>query len=357
MRLKIIRSREGSPLVERANSTAKIVGSVSIKKIKLINSGKIKPQLNQSKSKKSLAAEKKLKKQPSYYRATKVVELSFEEEIDVDQIYKENSILDEHKIQRCKKAAKGHRRQVSEFEEEGRENLSSEGNENDTNIDFRIAKPPKIQQEKFNDLNKKTSRNTEMCNTVQSKTDKLAHSRNQFYKGQFLSNKFAQQKLKEDESRRDPAQQLRKTMTKTNKAHALNRSRNRGRNHDSNDSSNCELATSSILSDKLRESLSSMNARQEASKRYAKNFKNLEKEMDQNKLRQKAEIKDRVLSDAKSVIGLHLPQDKHRINNQLLGNIIKNNINELNSKNMANLISRAEVSHSKTLNVNEKYTK
>lgn len=78
------------------------------------------------------------------------------------------------------------------------------------------------------------------------------------------------------------------------KGQGLNRSRNRGRHSESNDSSNCELASSSILSDKLKESLSSFNVLQETSKRYANNYKHIEREVDQKKLKQKQEIKEKV---------------------------------------------------------------
>lgn len=164
------------------------------------------------------------------------------------------------------------------------------------------------------------------------KTDKPVESRNQLYRGQFLSNKFTQQKA---DTRKEANVPYRRNMNQSIKGHGLNRSRNKGRQYDSNDSSNCELATSSILSDKLRESLSTLNTRQDAAKKYAKNYKNMEKELNQKKLKQKAEIKDRVIAENRDTRGYHIPHDKRKINNQLLGNIIKNNINELTSNNLA----------------------
>lgn len=40
MKLKIIRSREGSPVLQNSSSQTKVMGSVSIQKIRLINGGK-----------------------------------------------------------------------------------------------------------------------------------------------------------------------------------------------------------------------------------------------------------------------------------------------------------------------------
>lgn len=138
MRLKIIRSREGSPVLnlnkvnscaQSSNFQTKVMGSVSMHKIKLINGGKKssekpKPITTQislcdnkpptakkysggpTKHKKPQGLINKNRNQPTYYRAAKLVELSFEEEIDYD----ENTIIDQHKMQQFKKAAKDHRR-------------------------------------------------------------------------------------------------------------------------------------------------------------------------------------------------------------------------------------------------------
>ena len=68
-------------------------------------------------------------KTSGFIRGAKHVELSFEEEIDVENVYRDNSVLDQNTFQQARKGKKGHRRQPSEFEEEGRENLSAEGDE------------------------------------------------------------------------------------------------------------------------------------------------------------------------------------------------------------------------------------
>jgi hypothetical protein len=107
----------------------------------------------------------------------------------------------------------------------------------------------------------------------------------------------------------------------------LNRSRNKGRN-DSRDGSYVEYVSSSIL----KESLSTLNSK-EVNKRISKNYKNIDKEVDQKKMRQKAEIKEKIMVDKHAPEGHQSANDKLKINNQLLGNIIKNNINELASKN------------------------
>lgn len=146
MRLKIVRSRETSPVIQSSASQTKIMGRVSLKKIKLVGSndgrkgGGLRPVTTQislcdnkpTKSKKAQLLQsqksKEAHKKQAMYRGAKHVELSFEEEIDVDNIYKENNVLNEHKFQQSKRP-KRHRRQNSEFEEEGKENLSSEGDE------------------------------------------------------------------------------------------------------------------------------------------------------------------------------------------------------------------------------------
>lgn len=145
--------------------------------------------------------------------------------------------MDIETIQQYNKPKKGHRRQVSDFEEEGRENLSSEGNENDTHEDVRIANQPKIPHEpKFNDFNKKfqkfeenlLSRNKDMGPPLHFNTDKPTDVRNYLNTRTGLSNKLSQYNAKQPEiNNRRPS----------NKTHALNRSRNRGR-HTESDSSN-----------------------------------------------------------------------------------------------------------------------
>ncbi len=147
MRLKIVRSRETSPVIQNSASQTKIMGNVSIKKITLVHNrnrkigGVAKPVTTQislcdnNPRKKKASGRKPGKVNPDsrnkgYINGAKHVELSFEEELDVENIYKENSILNEQIFQQSKRP-KGHKRRVSEFEEEGKENLSSEGDETD----------------------------------------------------------------------------------------------------------------------------------------------------------------------------------------------------------------------------------
>ena len=103
MRLKIVRSREASPVLQNSSSQTKIMGNVSMKKIKLIHGSKRclgsefkpittqislcdskptllkRPQNMKSKPKKTIEPSKTHKNQPTYYRGAKHIELSFEE--------------------------------------------------------------------------------------------------------------------------------------------------------------------------------------------------------------------------------------------------------------------------------------
>lgn len=236
----------------------------------------------QAKPKKKSDSTKKPKNQQSYYRGPKHVELSFEEELDVDNIYKENTILDQQKIQKYKRPVKRHQRQNSGFEEDGKENLSSEGDEHEPHVHKRMVNHPKIQQEKVNDLNKKFSRNAEMV--THFKTDKVVSDNINSLKGSFMSQKSLNHKSKYENYAKEMNQQMRRMMKQPSKNSGLNRSRNRIRNTNSCESSNMEIASSSILSDKLRDTL---NTRKEACKRYTKNLKTIEQEMDLDKMRQK----------------------------------------------------------------------
>ena len=347
MRLKIIRSRETSPVIQNSSSQTKIMGSVSIKKIKLVNDknrhigGGLKPvttQISLCDNKKTMRKKtqhypsrknQEARKKQSHFKGAKLIELSFEEEIDVDNIYKENSILNEHKFQQSKRP-KMHRRQISEFEEEGKENLSSEGDEHDTHEAWNIANPPKIQQEKFNDLNKKFSRNENISQIGNFQTDIQNDGRNSLYNWQFLSQKLYGNKTKEDNSNKGQ-NNYRRSMYKSPKVgHNLNRSRNSIRHTNSKDSSNWELASSSILSDKLRDTLK--YSRHEPKHRYSNNKKKVEKEKEDENTRKRLEIKEKVYKDSKPKKYHQTAYDKRKVNNQLLGNIIKKNINELSSK-------------------------
>jgi hypothetical protein len=275
MRLKIVRSREASPIIQSSSSQTKIMGNVSIKKIRLINiknrwmgigfkpvttqislfDNKLSDRRRAQILKSNINKQKEQVKKSGYFKGAKHVELSFEEEIDVENIYKENTILDDHKLQQFKRPKVMHKRQKSEFEEDGLENLSAEGNEYDT------LNQPKIQQEKFNNLNKKYSRNVDIHNTGHFKTD-TPNERGNLYKSNLLANKLTSNHQKH-ETLKDPSN-LRRTMYKANNGGNLNRSRNKGRN-DSRDGSYVEHASSSIL----KESLSTLTTK-EVNKRISK---------------------------------------------------------------------------------------
>lgn len=356
MRLKIVRSREASPTILSSSSQTKIMGNVNIKKIRLINAKSrclgtgFKPVTTQislydnkpSDRKRTQILNAKHVKEPikknGYIKGAKLVELSFEEEIDVDNIYKENTILDDHLFQQFKRPKIMHKRQISEFEEDGLENLSSEGNEYDT------LNQPKIQQDKFNNLNKKYSRNADINNNISGsqlvgfKTDK-PNERGNLYKSNLLVNKLTSTHQKHENPK--DSHNIRRSMHKGSKAHNLNRSRNKGRN-DSRDESYCELASSSIL----KESLSTLTSK-EVSKRLSKNYQHIEKEVDQKKLKQKSEIKEKIFSEMHYQADHQSALDKRKINNQVLGNIIKNNINELASKNIAKLANKESLKDDK----------
>ena len=175
-------------------------------------------------------------KNQQYRRNINNVELSFEEELDFVG---------------------------NEFEEDGLENLSSEGNEWISNSTY--TKPPKA-----NDHN--LSRNNQIGNSIHFRTDKSINSRNHLFNGEFLSNKFTQSSKQKDEENlpnhqvtrhkrcsdkdnRKPNQceKLRRAVKKT--PNGLNRSRNKNRYTDSTDMNH---ATSSILGDKLRNTLTSI---------------------------------------------------------------------------------------------------
>jgi hypothetical protein len=277
----------------------------------------------QTKLKKKAEWVKKQKNQQSYYRGPKHVELSFEEELDVDNIYKENTILDQQKIQKYKRPVKRHQRQNSGFEEDGKENLSSEGDEHESHIHRRTANQPKIQQEKFNDLNKKFSRNGETV--THFKTDKITYDEINSLKGSFMSQKSLNQKSKHANYAKVMNQQMRKMIKQPSNNAGLNRSRNRIRHSNSSENSNMEIASSSILSDKLRDTLTTLNTRKEVCKRYSKNLKTMEQEMDQDKIRKKKEIKDKLYVGHSAV---------------------KNNINDLISQNIARTQNKS-LHHSK----------
>ena len=85
------------------------------------------------------------------------------------------------------------------------------------------------------------------------------------------------------------------------------------------------------MEDKLRESLSTINSHQNTSKRYAKNKRN-----HKDSIGKKTEIENKENIDLKAEKTFTAAYDKKTINGQLLGNIIKNNINELTSKHMPN---------------------
>jgi len=357
MRLKIIRSREVSPVIQNSASQTKIMGSVSINKIRLINGSKkwlandFKPvtatislcdssrltsknsNVTQPKQRKKIEAAKRAKNQASYYRGTKHVELSFEEELDVDQIKNQNSIIDKQKIENSKHPARRHQRKISEFEEEGKENLSSEGDEHEVTRNQRMSNQPKFQHEKFNDLNVKFSRNQQMNSDHHFKTDKVVDNRGLAYKKNASLMKQTQYRTKLDNNTKTANQHARKHAKKSAKGYGLNRSRNGGRNTNSSQESTVGFASSSILSDKLRESLTTLNSKKDICKRYTKNLKTMEKEMDQEKIKQKAEIKAQTYNENGATNSIHC--DKRKVDSFMLGNIIKNNINELTTSSFA----------------------
>lgn len=200
---------------------------------------------------------------------------------------------------------------TNEFEEDGLENLSSEGNEWDDSS-YSVQQPiPNL------------SRNNEIGNKMHFRTDKPNNSRNHFANGEFLSNKFTQSKATEEpqddmsslyKNTRDMIEYKRQARDSNQDSNSkcsknqLNRSRNKLRNNDVND---MNLATSSILSDKLRDTLATINSQGKTAKRYAKNLKNLEKEMDQEKLKQKTEIKQKVIAEGKNKQSIN---DKKTVN-------------------------------------------
>lgn len=268
MRLKIVRSRETSPVMQSSTSQTKIMGNISIKKITLVKNsqGQGRPYSkplttqislckNQPKLGKSDKGAKRTKnskvpkghtasKTKGYINGAKHVELSFEEELDVDNIYKQNSILNEDVIQQSKRP-KQHRRKNSEFEEEGKENLSSEGDETDTKERNYLD----TSQKRFTDLSRKFSRNPGFSQVGNFKTDIPTKDTSKI-SAQFLSQKssFGKYNQKVNEKKR-------KVQGRNSKIQASqNRSRNAGR-HQSRDSENYERVTSSILSDKLRDTL------------------------------------------------------------------------------------------------------
>lgn len=275
----------------------------------------------------------KTKAGSNYHRIPKHVELSFEDEIEFA---------------------------TNEFDEDGLENLSSEGNEWDDSSSY--ANPPKVS------TNILSRNNSQMGDMMYFKTDKPNNSRNYLFNGDFLSNKFTQSKLNHADDQheliregvkspgnyqntRNQCQQFRRSTNKNSKAQ-LNRSRNKSRH---NDSSGMNLATSSILEDKLRDTLTSFSSQTKAAKRYAKNLKNLEKEMDQEKLQQKSEIKQKVKSDKSKAVS-----NKKSVNCQILGNLIKNNINDFAVKSKVHVEKPAKkkatevISHESPVKNNDK---
>lgn len=166
-----------------------------------------------------------------------------------------------------------------------------------------------------------------------SKSDKHVISRNTLCSEAFAINRLTQLRVIEEATKKDTSNNMRRTLASNVKGPCQNRSRNKSRHQDSTDGGNQELATSSILSDKLRESLSTLNLQKKASKRYAKNIKNMEKDLNQEKMKQKAEVKEMVRIESKIPRPSKAPNDIKIVNSKVLGNIIKNNINELTSKN------------------------
>ena len=255
MRLKIIRSREASPEIQPSSSQTKIMGSVSIKKIKLVN-GKNrrlgnglkpvttqislhdnKPPMRKKPQDLKSRRNRESSKKKSYYKGAKHIELSFEEEIDVENIYKENSIINEQKFQQSKRP-KMHRRKISEFEEEGKENLSAEGDEHESQESLSIANPPKIQQDKFNNMSKKFSRNANIPQIGNFRTDIQYEGKNDVPTSHFLSQKLYGNKIRE-EQKSNKQSNFRRSIHKSPKVpHNLNRSRNAIRHTTSKESSN-----------------------------------------------------------------------------------------------------------------------
>ena len=368
LRLKIIRSRETSPVIQNSLSQTKIMGNISINKIKFVKgknkricaglkpvtatislwekSTKLKkPHILQSKN------NNEINKNWEYFEGVKHVELSFEEEIDVDNIYNGKSILNEQNFKQSKRL-KMHRRKISEFEEEGKENLSSEGDEHDTKETY-IAKPPKIQQEKFNDLNKKFSRNPEISQLGNFKTDIPIEGSLKMHSQLFSSQKTAQDESREEANQRDQ-NNFRRSIHKSSKIpHNINRSRNAGRNTHSNDSSNWELVTSWILNDKLKNTLK--HSRKEGKKINSKIQKNFEKDLNQENLKKKYEIKEKIYVDSHSKKVHKATYDRRRVNNQILGNIIKNNINDLSTKNPNRMMLKESKNAEFNLRSNNKF--
>jgi len=132
---------------------------------------------------------------------------------------------------------------------------------------------------------------------------------------------------------------MRRAANKATKGQGLNRSRNKSRH---NDSSNCEHATSSILEDKLIESLNSMNSQHKNSKKYPKNLKNHEKVVDQEKLKQKIEIKEKARLENKNK---KHTRDQKAVNCKVLGNIIKDQLEacRITTQNVKHKIKKPKI--------------
>ena len=177
--------------------------------------------------------------------------------------------------------------------------MSSEGNEHDICDKLKTANQPKIQQEKFNDLNKKFSRNFENQNECIYKTGKQVESRNTLQNEDFVNNKYTYLQSQDEANKNYHPINMRRSQAHNSKIPHINRSRNRSRQIESEESNNHDLATSNILNDKLRESLSTLNLNQQSSKRFAKNLKNMEKDLNQESFKQKSEIKEKLLIDSK----------------------------------------------------------
>lgn len=251
--------------------------------------------------------------------------------------------------------------QAPEFEEEGKENLSSEGDETDVKERTYLAKPPKIQQEKFNDLSRKFSRNPGFSQVGNFKTDVPTEDTTKLHSAKFLSQKSVASKEAEEGSScgghvipTGIISRAKRSMQKTSKIpHNLNRSRNAGRNNHSRNTSNLERVTSSILTDKLRDTLE--NSKKKGS-RYSMAPNHPKSGEKSNILKEDDQLKEPESGHTRLKKVYQKAYYKNKVNNQVLGDIIKNN-NGQNFGSKGNLQGEKPHSKDKYKRIHSKNTK
>lgn len=206
-----------------------------------------------------------------------------------------------------------------------------------------MAKPPKIQQDKFSDLNRKFSRNPGFTQIGNFKTDIPTEENTQMHSAQFLSQKSEKGRNRESDHGYG-RNRVRRTIQKTSKIpHNLNRSRNAGRNTHSRNDSNLELVTSNILSDKLRDTL--INSKKKPNRYSKKPSKNPELSSNEQKI--SGSTAPSGPYDSKPHKRAQTGLDHKKVNNQLLGNIIKNNNELFNSEKTSKKLEAEERPHSR----------